>query len=115
MYKCINKATLCDMGSVVTNLSMETNRAFLELFLHTTPEQQIALVSTATSEQVKIFTEIAYNLPKLTDLSKHQNFLVYLGDQKHSQRYKKQLLKKHATRFVKAIDHVNERLLDLLK
>jgi len=93
---------------------MEAHRSYIELLLQTTTEQQISLVQTATHAQVKILVEIAFNLPKLTDLGEHQKFLVYIGNQKHSLRYKKQMLKKHARTFVKAIHQVKDRLLKVL-
>ena len=94
---------------------METQRQFLRLFLKTTPSQQIALASTVTNLQLKALVEIAYNLPILTDLGKHHKFLTYLGNPKHSLKYKRTLLKKNAARFVRAICPVKEKLLELLK
>jgi len=94
---------------------MDEQRYFIQLLLDTSFEQQIALVATATESQIKALVEIAYNLPKLTDLGPHQKFLTYLGNQKHTLRYKKSLLKNHAGRFVKAINTVREQLLELVK
>jgi len=92
---------------------METERFYVQLLLKTTHAQQIALLSTATDSQVKALSEIAYNIPKLTDLGPHQKFLSYLGNQKHGIRYKKLFVKKHAARLMKALSEVKYKLLEI--
>ena len=88
---------------------------FVKLLLETDYAQQIALLRTITDNQVKALCEIAYNLPKLSDLGSHQQFISYLGDQKHTTRYKKSIIKKHATRLLRALVAVKDKLLELLK
>ncbi len=84
------------------------------LFLETTLQQQVALVSTATESQVKAFVEIAYNVSNLQHTGSHHTFLTYIGNQKHTLKYKKSTLKKYPLRFVRAINTVKDKLLELL-
>ncbi len=93
---------------------METERFYLQLLLETTPAQQFALLTTATPSQVRALAEIAYNLPKLTDLGIHQRFITYLGNQQHTWRYKKTIIKHHAARLLKVLMAVKEQLLELM-
>ena len=88
--------------------------AFVKLLLETEPAQQIAILSTVTDNQVRALSEIAYNLPKLENLGPHQNFIIYLGDQKHTIRYKKSVIRKHATRLLRVLNTVKDKLLDLV-
>jgi hypothetical protein len=92
---------------------MDAERFFIQFLLGTTSDQQLALLSTVTDSQVKALTEIAYNLPKLIDLGPQQNFVTYLGNQKHTLRYKKSLIKNHAARLIKVLSTVKESLLEL--
>ena len=88
--------------------------AFVKFLLETEPAQQIALLSTVTDKQVRALSEIAYNLPKLEHLGPHQRFITYMGDQKHTIRYKKSIVKKHATRLLRVLNTVKDKLLDLV-
>ena len=88
--------------------------AFVKFLLETEPTQQIAILSTVTDNQVRALSEIAYNLPKLENLGPHRKFITYLGDQKHTIRYKKSIVKKHATRLLRVLNTVKDKLFDLL-
>ena len=94
---------------------MRKEQTFLRLLLTTTLSQQKALLATITKEQTAALVEIAYNLPRLTDLGTHIHFVSYLGDQKHSLRYKTYLIRKYSTRLLKALDPWKSQLLDMLE
>lgn len=93
---------------------MDAERFYVKFLLETTRAQQLSLLTTATESQVKALSEIAYNLPKLTDLAHHQRFISYLGNQKHTLRYKRRLVKKHAVRLLRVLLSVKDQLLQLL-
>ncbi len=93
---------------------MDAEHSYLKLLFETTYAQQIALLTTATESQVRALSEIAYNLPKLTDLGSHQRFISYLGHQKHTLRYKKTIIKHHASRLLKVLMTVKDQLLELM-
>jgi len=95
-------------------MSLKKQHHFLHLLLSSTPEQQKALLSTVTTGQTKALWEIAFNLPLLTDLGDHYNFVKYLGNRKHSLRYKKHLIKRYSSRLLKALLLWKDKLLTLL-
>ena len=93
---------------------MSAQQSFLHMLLTTYLVQQRALLATVTDQQVGVISEIAYNLPRLTDLGPHKKFITYLGNQEHSLRYKKSLIRKHTTRVRKALNPWKKQLLELL-
>ena len=94
---------------------MEAQQNYLQLLFSTTPSQQKALLVTVTEDQVKALAEIAHNLPRLTDLGSHHRFIKYLGNSKHSLRYKKTLIKKHYKLLLEALLPLQQQLLQLIE
>ena len=82
---------------------METQQNYLEVLFSSPRSQQKALLVTVTEDQAKALTEIAHNLTRLTDLGRHHRFIQYLGNSKHSLRYKKSLIKRNYKLLLKAL------------
>ena len=76
---------------------------FLHLLLNTTKEQRIALLRSVTLEQARDIAEIAYNLSRLGELKRERKFVEYLGNQKHSPRFKRIVIRRRASRLARVL------------
>ena len=92
---------------------MSEDKDFLHFLLTTRPDQQKALLQTVTPDQTHTLVEVAYNLSRLTDLGHQQRFIAHLGNQKHTLRYKRSLIRKYSTRLLKVLNAHKKRLLEL--
>jgi hypothetical protein len=95
---------------------------YLRLLLHTNPIQQKSLISTITSEQVDLLSEIFHNFLTLP-LSSEENAFIQkrkpiirkLSDISKSQRFRKRLLIKHFRIVMNTLTHFKDQLLSLVK
>ena len=89
------------------------DKEFLRFLLTNPEDQQKAILKTVTAEQSKTLVEVAYNLNRLTDLGNQKKFIAHLGHQKHTIRYKRSLIRSHASRFLKVLVAHKDQLLEL--
>lgn len=96
---------------------MFEEKQFLYLLLHTSKEQQRALVYTITHRQVLVVSEIAYNLLHLplkesvrTIIEKRRRTLQKIGNKKLSIRTRSSLIKKHMTQLLDTFKLVKSQL-----
>ena len=92
---------------------MSLDKDFLVFLLTTTRDQQKCILSTVTAEQTKTLVEVAYNLARLSDLGGQQKFITHLGDQKHTIRYKKSLIRNYSKRLINVLSAHKGQLMEL--
>ena len=77
---------------------IKKQRHFLKVFIRTSPKQRKALLQTITRDQLKVVSQIAYNILRFTikltpvekaRLKRYRHFLYALGNKKVGYQQKK--------------------------
>ena len=107
----------------MTIAKLESNADYIRLLLTSDSRNQvIALLDTATKEQISALSEIFHNITRLpiapetkVGINARQKLLEKLSDKKTTTRQKGQLLSRHQRIIIDILHSVRGSLLSLLK